>query len=320
MSEVTEEGHCPPVLEEKPQDMTTTAVSTIRHNLKKVADKVYAEYINASSVTRASKPPRLVAVSKTKPKEMIFEAYDAGHRHFGENYVQELAEKSNDPELLRRCPDIQWHFIGNCQIKNVNKLAKCPKLTVIETITSEKLADKLQTQFAKKPKDQSIVNVMVQVNTSGEENKNGVEPGSDTLTIVQHIKQKCPNLKLIGLMTIGALGHSIASTIQQEEGANPDFLTLIECRQQVADLLQMQENSLELSMGMSNDFAEAIKMGSTNVRIGSSIFGSRNYPNKPAEDERPETKDSDKTVEKVGPGTLDLKSTTEGISEITIGT
>ena len=72
MSEVTEEGHCPPVLEEKPQDMATTAVSTIRHNLKKVADKVYAEYINASSVTRASKPPRLVAVSKTKPKEMIF--------------------------------------------------------------------------------------------------------------------------------------------------------------------------------------------------------------------------------------------------------
>ena len=208
------------------------------------------------------------------------EAYDAGHRDFGENYVQELADKSNDADILKYCPDIKWHFIGNCQTKNVNKLAKCRNLSVIETITSEKLADKLQFQFAKKEKE-SLVNVMVQVNTSGEENKNGIEPGKDTLAAVKHIKEKCPNLKVTGLMTIGALGHSVASSSQQEDGPNPDFVTLIQCRREVANFLDVDENLLELSMGMSNDFTEAISMGSTNVRIGSSIFGARNYPNKP---------------------------------------
>ena len=80
---------------------------------------------------------------------MIIEAYRAGHRDFGENYVQELVEKSNDVELLGCCPDINWHFIGNCQTKNAKKLAQCPRLVVIETITSIKLADRLQAQFSK---------------------------------------------------------------------------------------------------------------------------------------------------------------------------
>ena len=261
-------------------DTPTMSASSVRNNLKVISDKVRLTYMEAPSQTRAIKPPRLVAVSKTKPKEMILEAYDAGHRDFGENYVQELADKSNDAEILKYCPDIKWHFIGNCQTKNVNKLAKCRNLAVIETITSEKLADKLQFQFSKKEKE-SLVNVMVQVNTSGEENKNGIEPGKDTLAAVKHIKEKCPNLKVTGLMTIGALGHSVASSSQQEDGPNPDFVTLIQCRREVANFLDVDENLLELSMGMSNDFTEAISMGSTNVRIGSSIFGARNYPNKP---------------------------------------
>ena len=259
---------------------STMSASSVRNNLKVISDKVRLTYMEAPAKMRAIKPPRLVAVSKTKPKEMILEAYDAGHRDFGENYVQELADKSNDAEILKYCPDIKWHFIGNCQTKNVNKLAKCRNLSVIETITSEKLADKLQFQFSKKEKE-SLVNVMVQVNTSGEENKNGIEPGRDTLAAVKHIKEKCPNLKVTGLMTIGALGHSVASSSQQEDGPNPDFITLIQCRREVANYLDVDENLLELSMGMSNDFTEAISMGSTNVRIGSSIFGARNYPNKP---------------------------------------
>ena len=259
---------------------STMSASSVRNNLKVISDKVRLTYMEAPAKMRAIKPPRLVAVSKTKPKEMILEAYDAGHRDFGENYVQELADKSNDADILKYCPDIKWHFIGNCQTKNVNKLAKCRNLSVIETITSEKLADKLQFQFSKKEKE-SLVNVMVQVNTSGEENKNGIEPGKDTLAAVKHIKEKCPNLKVTGLMTIGALGHSVASSSQQEDGPNPDFVTLIQCRREVANFLDVDENLLELSMGMSNDFTEAISMGSTNVRIGSSIFGARNYPNKP---------------------------------------
>ena len=262
---------------------TSNMAGAVRNNLKSISDKVRAAYMEAPTSTRAKNPPRLVAVSKTKPKEMILEAYAAGHRHFGENYVQELEEKSNDPEIIKNCPDIKWHFIGNCQTKNVTKLAKCKNISVIETITSEKLADKIQTQYMKKNKEESLVNVMIQVNTSGEENKNGIEPGSDTLSAVKHIKEKCPNLNIIGLMTIGALGHSLASSIQTEEGQNPDFLKLIQCRKEVANLLNIDDDSLELSMGMSNDYAEAISMGSTNVRVGSSIFGARNYPAKPSE-------------------------------------
>ena len=79
-------------------------------------------------------------------------------------------------------------------------------------------------------------------------------------------------------MTIGALAHSVAK--EHEAGANPDFLTLIECRQRIAEALEVAPQSLELSMGMSNDFEEAIRMGSTEVRVGSSIFGARKYPNK----------------------------------------
>ena len=297
-------------------DTSKMAGSCVRSNLKLVADKVSMAYSEAPLGTRAMKSPRLVAVSKTKPKEMILEAYDAGHRDFGENYVQELAEKSNDPEILHHCPDIKWHFIGNCQTKNVNKLAKCRNLSVIETITSEKLADKLQTQFDKKDKEDSVVNVMVQVNTSGEENKNGIEPGADTLNAVKHIKEKCPNLKLTGLMTIGALGHSLASTIQAQDGQNPDFLKLIECRHAVASFLQVEEASLELSMGMSNDFAEAIAMGSTNVRIGSSIFGARNYPSIPET-----TSERNKTLEKgsiLDEQAHTISSTSGGISKINL--
>ena len=294
------------------EDSSKMAGNCVRSNLKLITDKVSTAYAEAPIGTRATKPPRLVAVSKTKPKELILEAYQSGHRDFGENYVQELAEKSNDPEILHNCPDIKWHFIGNCQAKNVNKLAKCKNLSVIETITSEKLADKLQTQFVKKDKEDSVVNVMVQVNTSGEENKNGIEPGVDTLNAVQHIKEKCPNLKLTGLMTIGALGHSLASSIQAEKGQNPDFLKLIECRKAVAAVLQVQEHSLELSMGMSNDFAEAIAMGSTNVRIGSSIFGARNYPSKST------TTESNKVLEQESNITHNIVSTSSGISNINL--
>ena len=301
-------------------DMSSMAGSSIRQNLKMIADKIRMVYMYAPLANRASKPPRLVAVSKTKPKEMIFEAYDAGHRHFGENYVQELAEKSNDPELIKRCPNIQWHFIGNCQAKNVNKLAKCKNLSVIETITSEKLADKLQNQFSKKDSKEAMVNVMVQVNTSGEENKNGIEPGSETLAAVTHIKEKCPNLNIIGLMTIGALGHSLApSTEHEKNGTNPDFLKLIECRREVATLLQLEENSLELSMGMSSDFAEAIVMGSTNVRVGSSIFGARSYPNKPVADSSEKNKNSSSNDHKIVPNEK-VESTTEGVSNLSLAT
>jgi len=248
--------------------------TVVRNNLKTILDKVSAGYDDAPVKTRAPARPRLVAVSKTKPIDDIIAAYQAGQRHFGENYVQELKSKSNDPLLTSQCPDIKWHFIGNCQTNKANLLGDTANLSCVETILSTKLADKIQFQLAKRS---AKVDVMVQVNTSGEENKNGVAPGPQTVALVRHVADKCPNLVFKGLMTIGALGNSVPREATQP-GSNPDFLTLIQCRKDVAQELQVEESSLELSMGMSNDFLEAIAMGSTNIRVGSSIFGARNYP------------------------------------------
>lgn len=113
------------------------------------------------------------------------------------------------------------------------------------------------------------LNVHVQVNTSGEESKSGCEPGQETLEICCHIKEKCEHLKLLGLMTIGAIARSKATTPETE---NEDFVTLKRERDAVSKLLNLE---LELSMGMSDDFEVAIKQGSDEVRVGSTIFGER---------------------------------------------
>ena len=251
--------------------MLSSLKMSVKENLAGILSRVSAAHGAGEKAMRAVKLPRLVAVSKTKPKEMLIEAYQAGQRDFGENYVQELVEKSHDQEMLSTCPEIRWHFIGNCQTNKVKALLSCPNLTVIETITSSKLATKMNNQLST-----STVGVFVQVNTSGEQNKNGLEPDS-VLETVQHIRQKCPRLKFSGLMTIGNLGNSLSAV---KDGGNPDFQTLREVRRKVSQELNVPESEIELSMGMSNDFEEAIKCGSTNVRVGSSIFGARDYASK----------------------------------------
>lgn len=125
--------------------MTSPSSVNVRQNLKAILDKLSVIYNEAPEVSRAVKPPRLVAVSKTKPKEMIIEAYEAGQRHFGENYIQELSEKASDPIILDKCPEIMWHFIGTCQTNKVAKVVKTSNITMVETVTSLKLADKFQS-------------------------------------------------------------------------------------------------------------------------------------------------------------------------------
>ncbi|KAF6376629.1 pyridoxal phosphate binding protein [Rhinolophus ferrumequinum] len=102
--------------------------------------------------------PRLVAVSKTKPADMVIEAYTHGQRTFGENYI------------LSSCPEIKWHFIGHLQKQNVNKLMVVPNLFMLETVDSVKLADKVNSSWQKKGSSERL-KVMVQINTSGEESK-----------------------------------------------------------------------------------------------------------------------------------------------------
>uniref|UniRef100_A0A8D2NSM9 Pyridoxal phosphate homeostasis protein n=1 Tax=Zosterops lateralis melanops TaxID=1220523 RepID=A0A8D2NSM9_ZOSLA len=216
--------------------------------------------------------PRLVAVSKTKPAEMVMEAYSHGQRSFGENYVQELLEKASDSRILSSCPDIKWHFIGHLQKNNVNKLIAVPNLFMLETVDSVKLADRVNSSWQKKGSPQKL-KVMVQVNTSGEDSKHGLSPG-DTAAAVEHVLTRCPSLEFVGLMTIGSVGHDLS------KGPNPDFQVLLSLRQEVCEKLNLPLDKVELSMGMSTDFQHAIEVGSTNVRIGSTIFGERHYPNK----------------------------------------
>lgn len=223
--------------------------------------EVTARLAAAAARAGRDRQPRLVAVSKTKPAEAVQEAYDAGHRVFGENYVQELLEKA--PQLPSDCG---WHFIGHLQSNKVKALLEgVPNLTMLETVDSEKLASKLDSTVAALGRDP--LPVLVQVNTSGEESKYGVEP-KDCVALARHIHESCKHLRLAGLMTIGMPDYS----------SRPEnFQCLSDCRKAVAEALGLPEAELELSMGMSGDFEQAVEMGSTNVRVGSTIFGARVY-------------------------------------------
>lgn len=235
--------------------------SAVADALRDVAQRVQ----DASSKAGHAKPARLVAVSKTKPAEAVKEAYDAGHRTFGENYVQELLDKA--PELPS---DIQWHFIGHLQSNKVKALVEgVPNLAMVETVDSAKLADRLDRCVAAAGRAEPLA-VAVQVNTSGEESKYGVEP-SEVVALAAHVAKSCPHLRLAGLMTIGMPDYS----------SRPEnFECLSKCRDEAAAALGLSPGDLELSMGMSGDFEAAIAMGSTNVRVGSTIFGARDYSKK----------------------------------------
>lgn len=229
-------------------------------NLAEVVARVAAASQRASRAHSA----RLVAVSKTKPVEQLRECYDAGHRCFGENYVQEILEKA--PAMPG---DVQWHFIGHLQSNKAKALVQgVPSLSMVETVDSAKLANKLNNavmEAARPP-----LNVMVQVNTSGEETKFGVEP-ADCLSLARHIITDCQHLHFKGLMTIGMPDYT----------SRPEnFECLAKCRDEVCEALNLDKSAVELSMGMSGDFEAAIEMGSDNVRVGSTIFGARDYSNK----------------------------------------
>lgn len=217
---------------------------------------------------------RLVAVSKLKPANDILALHGApqSHLHFGENYQQELLSKSL---ILPR--EIRWHFIGALQTNKCRPLAEqIPNLWCVESLDTVKKADQLekgrQTLCETTPEYADIpLRVFVQVNTSGETEKSGVESGEASI-LCKHIREKCQHLKLQGLMTIGAIAKSKGLSEGQE---NQDFLTLRDVRDKVAAELSIKETELELSMGMSQDFESAIRCGSNEVRVGSTIFGER---------------------------------------------
>jgi len=202
-------------------------------------------------------------VSKTKSAELVESVYAEGHRHFGENYVQEIVKKA--PELPK---DIQWHFIGKLQSNKCKMLlAGVPNLFMVETVDSVKLATKLDAASASN-RDRPL-SVCVQVNTSGEASKSGCSP-SDCVGLVRHVVEKCKHLHFSGLMTIGRYGDTTSECFEILSSCKSKVLKAI-------DLPSSVKTNFELSMGMSGDFPLAIKSGSTSVRIGSMIFGARDY-------------------------------------------
>ncbi|OAA52714.1 putative protein family UPF0001 [Beauveria brongniartii RCEF 3172] len=215
----------------------------------------------------AGRNVRLVAVSKLKPVNDILALHEAPahHAHFGENYAQELSQKA---ELLPRT--VQWHFIGGLQSGHCKSLARIPNLFCVSSVDTPKkarLLDAARAAAAVPP-----LGVHVQVNTSGEDAKSGCAPGDETVALCREIAEHCDSLKLLGLMTIGAIARSKATTT---ENRNEDFVALKEQQRLVAEALGVEPESLELSMGMSEDFEGAIAEGSGEVRVGSTIFGQR---------------------------------------------
>ncbi|PKS12223.1 hypothetical protein jhhlp_001522 [Lomentospora prolificans] len=227
---------------------------------------------------------RLVAVSKLKPVNDILALHQAptSHAHFGENYQQELSQKA---ALLPKT--IQWHFIGGLQSVpatgmlrvfrqgHCKPLGRIPNLfcvSSVDTLKKAQLLNKARGDLIASDPSISPLNIHVQVNTSGEESKSGCSPGDETVALCRAVAEDCPNLKLLGLMTIGAIARSKETTPENE---NEDFITLREQRDLVAEKLGLEKESLELSMGMSDDFEGAIAMGSSEVRVGSTIFGVR---------------------------------------------
>ena len=200
---------------------------------------------------------RLLAVSKTKPVSAIEEAIQAGQKAFGENYVQEGVEKI---AYFNQQADLEWHFIGPLQ-SNKTKLVAA-HFDWIQTVDRLKIAQRLSEQ---RPAGKAPLNVLIQINISDEASKSGIAP-EEMLPLAKEIAL-LPNLKLRGLMAIPKPEHEPA---QQKIALGK--------MQQLFNRLQTEFEGIDsLSMGMSDDMAAAIECGSTMVRIGTAVFGARDY-------------------------------------------
>jgi pyridoxal phosphate enzyme (YggS family) len=202
---------------------------------------------------------RLIAVSKTKPVELLMEAYEAGCRRFGENKVQEMTEKA---EQMPK--DIEWHMIGHLQSNKVKYIA--PFVHLIHSVDSLKLLQEINKQAAK---NNGIINCLLQIYIAQEETKFGLnEEEVDTLLTSEEFKAM-QNVRIKGLM-------GMASFTSNTEQVRNEFRSL----KQLFEKLKASYNGTsldwkEISMGMSGDYKIAIEEGSTLIRVGSSIFGER---------------------------------------------
>ena len=227
----------------------------IRENLDVVTSRIE----NACQACgRETSEVKLIAVSKTKPLSALEEAYDYGCRDFGENKVQELLDKY---EALPK--DIRWHMIGHLQRNKVKYIVD--KVYLIHSVDSLRLAQEIEKEAAKK---EITVNILVEVNVAGEESKFGTA-SEEACSLVEEIA-RLPHVQVRGLMTI-------APYVEDSEKNRPYFEKL---KQIYVDIIHKNIDNVfmeELSMGMTGDYEVAITEGASYVRVGTGIFGEREY-------------------------------------------
>lgn len=230
----------------------------IVHNLSHIRERINIACKNAG---RKPEEVKLLLATKTVSPEKIKVAIAAGSTLIAENKVQELKEKY---EALKDVPHTS-HFIGHLQTNKIKDVLKCD-VACIESIDRIELAEKLNSRLQLENK---TIEVFIQVNTSNEESKFGIAP-HEAVALTTQVAQ-LPNLKIKGLMTIGLFSTEI-------EKVRPCYQLLKKIQQEIIELNLSGVEMKELSMGMSGDFETAIEEGATIVRIGTSVFGKRIYP------------------------------------------
>ena len=227
----------------------------IRDNLRTVEENINAACKRSG---RARSDVTLIAVSKTKPVEMLREAYDLGCRDFGENKVQELIEKYDQmPE------DVRWHMIGHLQRNKVKYIVD--KVYMIHSVDSMRLAEEISKEAVKK---HVTVSILVEINVAKEESKFGTSV-EEAVLLVQNIS-KLPNIVVKGLMTIAPY----------VENSEENRLYFAKLKQIYVDIIHKNIDNVfmeQLSMGMTGDYEVAIEEGATYIRVGTGIFGERQY-------------------------------------------
>jgi pyridoxal phosphate enzyme (YggS family) len=230
-------------------------MSYITDKLQAVTTQIVAAARNAG---RDPSEIELLAVSKTISSDVLMEAYNAGQRAFGENYLQEALDKI--AALTDRAPGIEWHFIGPIQSNKTRPIAE--NFAWVHSVDRLKIAQRLSEQ---RPAGLPPLNVCIQVNVSGEASKSGC--AAQDLPALAHAVAVLPGFRLRGLMTIP---EPAASEAEQRRP--------LRALRELADQLRADGLALDtLSMGMSADLAAAIAEGATMVRIGTAIFGERHY-------------------------------------------
>ena len=206
-------------------------------------------------VQRSADEIKLLAVSKTKPAHMVETLYQLGQRSFGENYLQDAVEKIT---ALQHLDDIEWHFIGPIQSNKTRVIAE--HFQWVETLDRDKIAQRLNDQ---RPSEFLPLKVLIQVNISREEQKSGIVP--EQVEAFAELVGELPNLSLKGLMCIPQATKDESILAAQFD----------EMKKLANILYKNYPNCTVLSMGMSNDLELAVKHGSSEVRIGTDIFGAR---------------------------------------------